>query len=198
MILDRPGRSVPRAAGDSPGGMKGDPVALFAQGEHVLDRLVLAKALPVSPVLTAAADVGGGDGSAGPGRGDRVTTAGQAAEPGPAAQERAGEEGGGVSVAGKARQTAELASSPESAGLLTAGLPGDLATLERAIRALAGPPSEAGARGWVLLRWLGLSTWLLGATLAYALARGRGTQPSPGLAGRGHLGPAGLGGEDLP
>jgi hypothetical protein len=197
MILDRSGRPTHRAAADSAGGMKGDPVALFAQGEHALDRLVLAKALPVSPVL-AAADVGGGDGSAGPGPGDRVTTAGQAAGPGPAAQERAGEEGGGVSVAGKARQTAELASSPESAGLLTAGLPGDLAALERAIRALAGPPSEAGARGWVLLRWLGLSTWLLGAALAYALARGRGTQPSPGLAGRGHLGPAGLGGEDLP
>ncbi len=60
---------------------------------------------------------------------------------------------------------------PASAGLLTDLLPLGLPALERALRTLTEPEADVAVRDLALLNWLGLSCWLLGATLTWAVAR---------------------------
>lgn len=88
--------------------------------------------------------------------------------------------------------------SPQAAGLLAHGLPFGLAALDRAIRALTEPEGAADYGGSALVHWLGLASWLLGAGLAYAVARGRSSLPAPALLGRGLSEGRDLSPENLP
>jgi hypothetical protein len=84
----------------------------------------------------------------------------------------------------------------EGAGLLPGGLPFGLAALARAVRALTEPEAKAGDRGLILLRWLGLCSWLVGAGLGYLVLRRR-SRPTAALPGPGTLGATTLREEDL-
>jgi hypothetical protein len=90
----------------------------------------------------------------------------------------------------------DLTFAPGVAGLLSDALPGGLAVLERALQALTEPEAETEARDSTVLHWLGLSAWVVGAGMAYEVARRR--RQAPALAGVGCFRATGLPLEDLP
>jgi hypothetical protein len=66
---------------------------------------------------------------------------------------------------------------PEGAGLLDGEMPFGLAALERAVRALTGSESTSASDAAVLLRCVVLGSWMLGASLAWAVARRNSALP---------------------
>ncbi len=133
-----------------------------------------------------------------PGRDDSITLPGPASHPGlalviPAQTARPGE---AAVPQAQAKLTGEPL-PPEGADLLTQGMSFGLAALDRAVRSLLEPDAGSFGRGQALLRWLGLSTGMVGAALAYIVVRERRTRPSVALPGAGSLGGAPLDEEDL-
>jgi hypothetical protein len=72
-----------------------------------------------------------------------------------------------------APEPVEPAPLPQLAEMLRGGPPAGLAALERAVQALTEADASAGDRIPILLRWLGVATWLAGAAVLYLVARRR-------------------------
>jgi hypothetical protein len=72
---------------------------------------------------------------------------------------------------------------PQHNDLVVGGFPFDLAGLENAVRELLALNPVSGGESLALLRWVGLGSGLLGAILAYAVARQQCCLPAPALRG---------------
>jgi hypothetical protein len=173
---DRSSQQTPHVATESPIGVGAEQAALLAQGLTGADRRVgekllagFSNALPTVEVLpgSASARPGGNEASAVP----RAS----------GSDRRICEE---EIVAPEAIPAPRAEALPaEGAGLLTEGMSFGLATLERAVRAWTQQESSLTGRGVVLLRWLGLCSWALGAALVCIVARRGRSQPLINLHG---------------
>jgi hypothetical protein len=169
------------SAGADANGVARERVALAAElppQENVLTgRQAAENLLAALPILLV-----GGDANRGtpphPGRDNPalILPPNSGVELGPVVE---GPDGGGPRVA-----PPEPTHPPAVAGLLTNWLPVGLAKLDRAVRALIEPGPAAETRGWGVLHWVGLSLWVAGAALAFAVARRRRARPAA-LAARG-------------
>jgi hypothetical protein len=144
------------------------------------ERIAFVGSLPIaverrladsSAALPLAAAVGNPDGSGALAGSESTPGSSRPTGPGASRPERPGDEDSSAFE----ESTPELATAPlplpQGAGLLDGELPLGLAALERAVRSLTGSEATGRSETPLLLRWVVAGSWMLGAVLAYALAR---------------------------
>jgi hypothetical protein len=172
------------------------------------DRAVVVGALPTvtdrRPVDSSNASgpiavvVGKADGALGPSGNE--STPSTAPRTGPVTlppQQTTGEDSSATEETPPALDAAVLP-LPQGAGLLDGEFPLGLAGLESALRALTGAEATGRSESNLLLRGVVLGSWMLSATLGWAVIRRRSSLPEVGLGDALSLSPAGPPEEELP